>query len=139
MSRVQDSLIDALSYAGCSELPEEYNGEGIWIKALALVVRNNGDNSYVYLERQEDMSGRVVRDFGFGGSIFKVLKYYPLSYLKSEYIPEFSKERKSPRLDFLKKNKCDVSTLGDCTIKELDAIILGVAIRNQMKAERYNL
>jgi hypothetical protein len=135
-SRLQESLVEALAYCHCRELPDEALPDKIWVRALALVVRNNGDNSYVYVEKIPNLKYRIVRDFGFGGSIFKILKFYPLSYLDEDLMPKFDKERKQPRIEFLQKMGCTQDNLEDCTIKELNNLILGVVIQRQLKEEK---
>jgi hypothetical protein len=134
--RTEESLIDALSYFSLRDLPEPWDKENIWIKAIAKVVLADGCECYVYVERTPQNEPRIKRVFGGTSSIVKILEYYPFSYLKAEYMPIFEdKKDKASRIAYLQKGNMDVD-YSQYSLKRLNAEILAGAIARQLYSEK---
>ena len=131
----KDSLISALSYFLLRELPEKDNGENVWIKALALVKKKDGTESYVYVVKDaETLENVIAKDFGTSSAIFEIVEYYPFSFLKSSYVPTFKNQKKEDRIKYLtryNKNK----NYSEMTLKELDKEIVRVGVEKQLIEE----
>ena len=118
------------------ELPEKDNGENIWVKALALVKKRDGSESYVYVAKNKiTLENNIVKDFGSSSAIFEIVEYYPFSFLKSSYVPSFKTQKKEDRIKYLQRydNSKDYSKK---TLKELDFEIIRVAIEKQIEEEK---
>ena len=81
------TLVEALSFCGVRELPEELKGKEVWIKAIGLVSKVDGSQSYVYLERGELGASNIKKDFGTLSPIVKIDKIYPYLYLSGSSYP----------------------------------------------------
>ncbi len=136
MSAITDkTLYDVLVYCHIPELPEEDKGKKKWIKAIAKVVKRDGSECYVYVEKDLNLDNVVKKDFGPVCSIFKVLAYYPLTYFDVSYMPNFRKGEKDrqKKLDYLNEMlKQDLSNLSD---DELDKKVLACAMNQQLLIE----
>ena len=65
----ETSLVGALSYFLLRDLPEKDNGENIWVKALALVKKKDGSESYVYVAKDpKTLDNKIVK-----GTLVKML------------------------------------------------------------------
>lgn len=131
-----ESLIAALSYFLLKDLPEKDNGENIWIKALALVKKCDGSESYVYVVKDyKTLENNISKDFGTSCQIAEVIEYHPFSYLKSGYVPTFKRTKKEDRIKYLQlyNNKKDYSEM---TLKELDKEVIRVGIEKQLNDEK---
>lgn len=135
--KTEESLIDALSYCSLRDLPEIEDGENVWIRAIAKIVKSDGVEYYAYVEKDKDLRNRIVKDFGSMSSIVKVLEYYPFSYLRAEYMPEFKTKKKEERIAYLTRFKKDKDYSG-YTLKELNDEVLRGAIEMQMAKEKRN-
>lgn len=137
MRNIKDtSLIDALTYCSLRELPEEDTKEYQWLKAVALVQKRDGSQSYVLIEKDKDMKDRIVKDFGHISSILKVLNIYPYEYLDADKTPKFKTLKKEERIDWLKLNGEHGVDYSEMTLKELNAEVLKVAGNRQMKQDK---
>lgn len=138
-SRTRESLLKALSYCSLRELPELDNGEDVWIKALALVTKNNGRDYFVAIEKDpKSLLNRVKKDFGDTGAIVEYKGIYPYLYLSSEYMPKFHDKTKETRVKYLSSVKPDVNW-AKYSLKELNDAVLGLAIQAQLKYIQSNL
>lgn len=135
--KTEESLIDALSYCSLRDLPEVEDGENVWIRAIAKIVKSDGVEYYAYVEKDKNLENRIVKDFGSMSSIVKVLEYYPFSYLRAEFMPEFKTKKKEERIAYLTRFKTtkDYSVM---TLKELNDEVLKGAIEMQMAHEKRN-
>lgn len=128
------SLIDALGYAAVRELPEEWNGEEIWLFAIGLTSRMNGKNAFVALERTNDGGIRIVKDFSPElSSIYKIEKIYPYMYLDSGQIPVFKDEKsKDEKIAWLSHydKATDYSSM---SLKELKKAVINMAAQLVLK------
>ena len=96
-----ETLVDALSFCGVKELPEELKGKEVWIKAIALVTKRDGGQSYVAVERGTDGDKKIVRDFGSLSPVAKIEKMYPYMYLSETDVPKFTKDAKDEKIAWL--------------------------------------
>lgn len=134
--RLEESLIDALSFCSLRDLPDVENGTDIWIRALAKVAKADGSYAYVYVEKVADtLENRVKKDFGSVSSIMRYIEYYPFSYLDSLYMPVFEGETKEERVKYLSKVRRDKDFSG-MTLKELNREVIKVAIMSQLTEEK---
>lgn len=134
----QESMIDALSYCALRDLPPEDEGKDVWVSALALVAKADGNLYFAYVEKDPKTGdNRIIKDFGSMSVIRKVETYYPISYLKSEYMPEFKTKTKEERVKYLAKMTFqDASNFEGMSVKELNKMILNKAIGNQLIKEK---
>lgn len=135
--KTEESLIDALSYCDLRDLPEIEDGENVWIRAIAKIVKSDGLEYYAYVEKDDNLNNRIIKDFGSMSSIVKVAEYYPFSYLKADFMPEFKTKKKDERIAYLTRYKTtkDYSSMN---LKELNDEILKGAIAMQMAHEKRN-
>lgn len=136
-SKSQESLIDALSFCSLRDLPEVEDGENVWIRAIAKVIKSNGQPYYVYVEKDANLNNKIVKDFGEIGAIVKVVEYYPFSYLKPAFMPKFKGNKKEERIAYLTRYDKDLN-LDGLSVKELDKMIMLGAIKKQMEQEKRN-
>lgn len=129
--KTRESLLKALSYCSLRELPEEDKGEDIWIKALALVTKYDGNDYFVNLEKDPiTLTNRVKVDFGPSSAIVKYKAIYPYLYLSAEYMPK-GNMKKDEKVAYLSKFFPNMDFTGK-TVKELDNLIIGTAIKLQL-------
>lgn len=133
------SLLDALSWCGVHELPEEYNGKEVYIKAISLVSKRDGSKSYVAVVKDyETGNDRIVKDFGSTSMIAKIDKTYPYLYLNSSFLPTFQAKDKDNRIKWLKRKSYGFKTKKDydsMSMKELNMEIVLMAIKDQLESE----
>lgn len=131
-TKTRESLIKALSYCSLRELPKLDSGEDVWIKALALVTKTDGNRCYVAIEKDpKTLKNRVKKDFGGTGAIVKYDEVYPYLYLSQEYMPKFHDKTKEARVKYLASIKPNVSW-SQYSLKDLNDAILGIAIESQL-------
>lgn len=128
----QNSLVKALSHCSLRELPEKDNGERFWVTALALVRKSDGSESYVYSVKSQDLTNRITVDFGNISSIREIVEYYPITYLNSAYVPKFKTAKKEERITYLSRYVKNVAMLEEKTTKELDKLIVAIAVKRQL-------
>lgn len=134
-NRTDESLIDALSYCSLRELPEVEDKENVWIRAIAKIVKADGQMYYAYVEKGDNLENRIIRDFGPISAIVKVVEYYPFSYLKPAFMPKFKGKTKEERITYLSRYNKNINYDG-LSVKELDKLVLKGAIRKQMEQEK---
>lgn len=120
----EKSLIDALSFCALRTLPTEDNDEYVWLRAIALVAKSDGLQSYVLIEKNENDEMKVIKDFGDVTAIRKILSVYPYLFLDSHYIPVFKTKTKEERLAWFNRVGVDTTQLEDLSVKELNKLIL---------------
>lgn len=130
------SLIDALAWAGVRELPEVYDGENIYIKALALVAKRDGTTSYVATCKDVLGVDKIVKDFGTIAQIVKVLEVRPYMYLDASFVPEFATKKKEDRIKWLEIAAPNMKNLDAMSFKELNTAIINIAIQKQIKMSK---
>lgn len=132
----EESKMKALVYCGLRELPEVEDKEHFWLRALALVTKLDGSQSYVYVEKDlNTLEPNIIKDFGTISMIHEVVEYYPYSYLKERYMPSFKTQKKDERIAYLTAydKGADFSKL---TLKELDKEVMRRAAKKQMEVEK---
>lgn len=133
--KTDESLIDALSYCGLRDLPEPWDKENIWVKALARLVKSDGVEYFAYVEKTIEGEDKIKRVFGGVASIVKILEYYPFSYLKAEFVPTFEdKKDKKARIEYLLLANPD-KDYSKYSLKQLNREIINGAIRRQLSSE----
>lgn len=139
MNRVtRASLIAALSYYSLPDLPAKDDGDDVWIRALALVTKYDGNDYFVCVEKNwKTMDNRVIKDFGAVGAICEYKAIYPFIFLDAKYMPTNLDKTKECRIAFLKSVNPTRSYDG-LGIKELNKLIIGCAIRTQLIQEKNN-
>lgn len=134
-NKSDESLIDALSYCSLRELPEVEDKDSVWIRAIAKIVKADGQAYYAYVEKDDNLNNKIIKDFGPVSAIVKVVEYYPFSYLKPAYMPKFKGNKKDERINYLTRYNKDAK-LNSLSVKELDKLILKGAIKKQMEQEK---
>lgn len=82
------SLRKALEATACRELPKAFNENGVefWIRAIALVRKRNGTQSYCLVEHRADGMLQYTQDFGLPSPIFGLISIHPYIMLdKTKY------------------------------------------------------
>jgi hypothetical protein len=124
LSQLDISLQDAIEAAGLVCLPDKLTpGSTVtWLKAIGLVLKNNGTKGYVLME-YDGANTKIKRDFGTSAQIIDTLEIYPYETLERRFIPKLSTDEDT--VTYLKKmlnNEAEVRTLLDKTSKSLDTI-----------------
>lgn len=123
---MDEMLIDALSFASIRELPQEWDGEREWIKALALVTKRNGSKAYVALAKGKKGEDKVVKDFGAPSMVARFDTIYPYLYVQSASMPQFKTNTKKERLDWLYINDPENEYSEEMSMKELKEAVVYV-------------
>lgn len=133
----KQSLTEALMYCSLRSLPQEEDGENVWIQAIAKVAKRDGSIGYVLVEK-DSKSGenKVVKDFGTVSMIARFLGFYPMTYLLPEFVPDFDNNRKEPRMNYLRKMRGD-EDYSQYTLKELNKMVINCAIGAQLNAMKH--
>lgn len=132
---LEESLIECLKWAKIPSLPEEDDNENVWIKAIALVEKKDGTESYVAVTKDDNLENKIVKDFGSVSIVHSIKAYYPYLYLSAAFVPEFKTRKKEERIAYLSKCYRDMDFSG-MSLKELDKLIIQRAIKQQK--ERYD-
>lgn len=134
----KESLVKAMSFCGLREVPEEWDMENIYLRALALVSKTDGSESYVLVEKDERGEDRMVKDFGTISAIHETISIHPFFFLDTRWIPEFkakgkgkaNADGKAERIAWLERNNVIVDAKTD--IKTLDKEILYIAMQKAL-------
>lgn len=131
----ETSLTECLIWTGVPKLPEKDDKENIWIKAIALVAKADGSESYVAMAKDDKLNDKIVKDFGNISLIHSIKEVYPYSYLLASYMPEFKTKKKEERINYLSKfyKNVDMSAM---SVKELDKLVVSLAIKKQIEKEK---
>lgn len=87
------TLVDALSFCGLRALPDKWDDEHIYLRALALVTKADATKSYVLLQKDDTGHDKIVKDFGTIAVIRTIDSIHPFFYLDSKWIPTFKGSR----------------------------------------------
>ena len=128
---IDEMLVDALQFASIRELPEEWDGEREWIKALALVSKRNGSKAYVALAKGKTGEDKIVKDFGEISAVAVIEKIYPYLYAEETAMPQFKTNTKKERLDWLYINDPDNEYSEEMSMKELKAAVMYVVSKKK--------
>jgi hypothetical protein len=132
----EKSLIECLKWCQVPALPDVDDKENIWIKAIALVKKGDGTESYVAMTKDKDLKNKMIKDFGTVSMIHEVVEVYPYSYLSAAYMPEFKTRKKEERINYLLAYDKKLEDLEELSLKELDKMVVNVAIKNQIFNEQ---
>jgi hypothetical protein len=132
----EKSLIECLKWCQVPALPDIDDKENIWIKAIALVKKGDGTESYVAMTKDKDLKNKMIKDFGTVSMIHEVVEVYPYSYLSAAYMPEFKTRKKEERINYLLAYDKKLEDLEELSLKELDKMVVNVAIKNQIFNEQ---
>jgi hypothetical protein len=129
----EKSLIEALAFCSLKDLPKETKNDFVWIKALALVAKSDGSQSYVYLIKDEDGKPKVKKDFGHIAVIKEYISIHPFMLLNEKFMPTFKGNSKEERIEWLTKFGCK-EPLEGLTVKELNKKVLNMAMQNALRS-----
>ena len=124
-----ETLVDALSFCGVKELPEELKGKEVWVKAIALVTKRDGGQSYVAVERGTDGDKKIVRDFGSLSTVAKIEKMYPYMYLSETDVPKFAKDAKDDKIAWLMERGYKKEDLEGLAPKGIDKVVINECVK----------
>ena len=133
-NKTEESLLDALQYCSLRKLPEVEDGENVWIRAIAKVAKADGQMYYAYVEKDDKLQNKIIKDFGPISALVRVVEYYPFSYLKPAFMPKFKGNKKEERIAYLTRYNKDLD-YSNYSVKELDKLIMLGAIKKQMEQE----
>lgn len=131
-----ETLVEALSFCGVRELPEELKGKEVWIKAIGLVLKVDGSQSYVYLERGELGASCVKKDFGTLSPIAKIEKIYPYLYLSEDEVPKFSKEDKGEKTSWLIARGYKEEELSTKTPQQINKLVIDECVKAALNKDK---
>lgn len=136
-NKTEESLLDALQYCSLRVLPEPEDKENVWIRAIAKIAKADGQMYYAYVEKDDKLQNRIIKDFGPISALVRVVEYYPFSYLKPAFMPKFKSNEKEERITYLTRYNKDLD-YSSYSVKELDKLIMMGAIKKQMEQEKRN-
>lgn len=125
------SLLDCLKWAGVPRLPEVDDKENIWIRAIALVQKADGSQSYVVMGRDDVLEHTYIKDFGNISLIREVLSIHPYDFLVEANMPMFKTKKREERIEWLKKFIKD-KDFESMSLKELDKRVAALAMKSQL-------
>ena len=132
------TLVEALSFCGVRELPEELKGKEVWIKAIGLVSKVDGSQSYVYLERGELGASNIKKDFGTLSPIVKIDKIYPYLYLSEDEVPKFSKEDKGEKTSWLVARGYNDEERSTKTPQQINKLVIDECVKAALNKDKMN-
>lgn len=136
-NKSEESLLDALQYCSLRVLPEPDDKENVWIRAIAKIAKADGQMYYAYVEKDDKLQNKIIKDFGPISALVRVVEYYPFSYLKPAFMPKFKGNKKEERIAYLTRYNKDLD-YSNYSVKELDKLIMLGAIKKQMEQEKRN-
>lgn len=118
------SLFEVLKDTGLSKLPNIDEGKKVWVKAVALVLKNDGSETYCILKKTSIDTYKIQKDYGKCSPINRILEIYPYQYIDSSFIPKFGPNDKESRISFIINNSKTTdeynNSLRNMTVKELN-------------------
>jgi len=136
-NKSEESLLDALQYCSLRVLPEPDDKENVWIRAIAKIAKADGQMYYAYVEKDDKLQNKIIKDFGPISALVRVVEYYPFSYLNPAFMPKFKGNKKEERIAYLTRYNKDLD-YSNYSVKELDKLIMLGAIKKQMEQEKRN-
>ena len=130
------TLVEALCFCCVRELPEELKGKEVWIKAIGLVSKVDGSQSYVYLERGELGASNIKKDFGTLSPIVKIDKIYPYLYLSEDEVPKFSKEDKGEKTSWLVARGYNEEELSTKTPQQINKLVIDECVKAALNKDK---
>lgn len=123
--KLEEMLIDALSWASLRSLPKEDTKELVWVKALAKVQKRDGSTSFVAMKKDKDGKPTIIKDFGTPSVIVEITSIHPYHFLETTRVPHFKTREKKERIDWLKNYAYDEDVnYESLTLKQLDKMVI---------------
>ena len=115
----QISLMECMSLSRMTELPKEWDGKRIWLKAIVKVSKCDNSKNYALAENDGRNKPFIKRDFGNMARIVNIDAIYPTYYMAENQKPDL-------------RNKTDIITyLGNAGFnKENVEFMLGTVGKN---------
>lgn len=115
----QISLMECMSLSRMTELPKEWDGKRIWLKAIVKVSKCDNSKNYALAENNGRNKPSIMRDFGNMARIVSIDAIYPTYYMSENQKPDL-------------RNKTDIITyLGNAGFnKENVEFMLGTVGKN---------
>lgn len=115
----QISLMECMSLSRMTELPKEWDGKRIWLKAIVKVSKCDNSKNYALAENDGRNNPFIKRDFGNMARIVNIDAIYPTYYMAENQKPDL-------------RNKTDIITyLGNAGFnKENVEFMLGTVGKN---------
>lgn len=134
----ETSLNEALNYARLHKLPDEWDGKTPFVKAIGLVSRSSGIQSYVILRMDGSGKQFVVKDWGID-AVKRIDTVYPYIYVDSQFMPRFTPGHEEDRYEYIARisNK-SVDEVRQMTPQQQVAIMRDYAIKKQLRKEPKN-
>lgn len=129
----EQSLIDSLSYCCLRELPNEWDKENVYLKALALATKVDGTESYVLMQKGIDGMDKMVKDFGSCAVIREIKSIHPFLYLDQKWMPIWKGKTKDERISWLVVNGEQEEELKGLSVKQLERRVLNIAMKNALE------
>lgn len=133
MNKLEQTLLNCLMFAGEKSLPEEWTKENVWVRAVVLVHKMNGVDSYAVAQFNGKKES-IIYDPGGSSRIREIKAIYPYMYLDKCYLPSNMKTREDI-IAFLMEyyNWWDQKTRLEKMKKEdLWALLLSTGINNMI-------
>lgn len=135
-----ESLTLALSEAALRELPQVYDGENVYVRAIALVRKADGSENYALVRKSKEGKDIVCQDFGHMSVIRQIVEVYPYEFLQERFMPMFDKDDdRESRIAYLMSNDTlvkDASEYEKMSLAELEERLIGVAANAQIRNEK---
>lgn len=84
----QISLMECMSLSRMTELPKEWDGKRIWLKAIVKVSKCDNSKNYALAENDGRNKPYILRDFGNCARIVSIDNIYPTYYLVENQKPD---------------------------------------------------
>lgn len=134
--KTEDTLQEALTYAGCPELPAVEKDGDVWINAIAFVKKTNGSSAYVIMGRSSKTGEKtIVKDIGDIAGIHTIVSIHPYKFLKESFIPDC--KTKEEFIAFLSyRTKTDRTFFEGLSNEQIRNRIYAEAIKDQNSREQ---
>jgi len=133
----EESLLDkVLRKAGLESLPEKFDGNGVWLYAIARLHKIDGSIGYGILKRTADFKYSYRYTNGNIQQIDeKQTEIFPIIMLDTDSVRTFANDNPEDRITYLKRVRpkwlADVK-LEDMSIEELNKEVVRYAMVQQM-------
>lgn len=84
----QISLMECMSLSRMTELPKEWDGKRIWLKAIVKVSKCDNSKNYALAENDGRNKPFIKRDFGNMARIVNIDAIYPTYYMAENQKPD---------------------------------------------------
>lgn len=84
----QISLMECMSLSRMTELPKEWDGKRIWLKAIVKVSKCDNSKNYALADNDGRNKPAIKRDFGNMARIVNIDAIYPTYYMSENQKPD---------------------------------------------------